>query len=122
MLLWPLALQVHFTVSPALIVTEEGKKKKPPSPTVTVVVAAPAGLGQSARRSPINRVAPTLLNENVVVFASLEFVRKLSISIWPRAGDSSLQIGPPLNFNRAGLWFVQGLGHREKVTVLLRFA
>ena len=55
MLLWPLALQVHCTVSPTSIVTEEGKKKKPPSPTVTVVVAASAGLGQSARRSPINR-------------------------------------------------------------------
>ena len=57
MLLWPLALQVHFTVSPALIVTEEGKKKKPPSPTVTVVLAASAGLGQSARRNPINMAA-----------------------------------------------------------------
>ena len=98
MLLWPLALQVHSTVSPASIVTEEGKKKKPPSPTVTVVVAAPAGLGQSARRSPINRVAPTLLNEKVVVFLSLEFVGKLSISILPRAGDSSPAHWPSLGF------------------------
>jgi hypothetical protein len=72
-----------------LIVTEEGTKKKPPSPTITVVVAASAGLGQSARRSPINRVAPTLLNEKVVVFSSLEFVGKLFISISPRAGDPS---------------------------------
>jgi len=59
----------------------------------------------------------------VVVFASLEFVRKLSISIWPRAGvNFSLQIGPPWNFNRAGLWFVQGFRQQQKVTVLLRFA
>jgi len=82
-LLWPLALHVHCTVSPALIVTEEGKKKKPPSPTVTIAVAASARLGQSARRSPINRVAPTLLNEKVVFFLSLEFIGKLSISISP---------------------------------------
>ena len=88
MLLWPVELQVHSTVSPASIVTEEGKKKKPPSPTVTIVVAAPAGLGQSARRIPINRIAPTLLNEKVLVFLSVEFVGKLCISILPRAGDS----------------------------------
>jgi hypothetical protein len=102
-LLWPLELKVHSTVSPESIVTEEGKKKKPPSPTVTIVVAAPAGLGQSARRSPINKVAPTLLNEKVVVFLSLEFVANLSISILPQAGDFSLRIGPPWDFNRAGL-------------------
>jgi hypothetical protein len=82
-LLWPLALQVHSTVSPTSIVTEVGKKEKPSAPTVTVVVAAPACLGQSARRSPINKVAPTLLNEKVVVFTSLEFVAKLSIVISP---------------------------------------
>ena len=80
------------------IVTEEGKKKKPPSPTVTVVVAASAGLGQSARRSPINRVAPTLLDEKMLVFLSLEFVGKLSISILPRAGDSSPAHWPSLEF------------------------
>jgi len=56
-LLWPLALHVHCTVSPTPIVTEEGTKKKPPSPTITVVVAPSAGLGQSARRKPINKVA-----------------------------------------------------------------
>ena len=43
-LLWPLALQIHSTVSPALIVTEEGTKNKPPSPTITVVVAG-VGVG-----------------------------------------------------------------------------
>ena len=88
MLLWPLALQVHSTVSPTSIVTEVGKKELPSAPTVTVVVAAPACLGQSARRSPINKVAPTLLDEKMLVFLSLEFVSKLSISILPRAGDS----------------------------------
>src|SRR4029077_10742341 len=34
-LLWPEEPQFHCTVSPASIVTEEGKKKKPPFPTVT---------------------------------------------------------------------------------------
>jgi len=63
-----------------------------------------------------------LLNDTAVVFSSIDFVGKLSISISPRAGDSSLQIGPPWNFNRAGLWFVQGFRQQQKVTVLLRFA
>ena len=62
------------------------EEERPSAPTVTVVVAASACLGQSARRSPINKVAPTLLDEKVVVFTSLEFVGKLSISISPRAG------------------------------------
>ena len=44
-LLWPVELQVHRTVSPGWIVTEEGEKKNPPLPTVTVTVAALATVG-----------------------------------------------------------------------------
>ena len=77
MLLWPLALQVHSTVSPALIVTKEGKKKKPPSPTVTVVVAASAGLGQSARRNPINMAAAARPTATKVARATAAITRCL---------------------------------------------
>jgi hypothetical protein len=44
-LLWPLELQVHRTVSPGSIVTDEGEKKNPPLPTVTSTVLAVAALG-----------------------------------------------------------------------------
>ena len=45
-LLWPLELQVHRTVSPGLMVTSEGEKQKPQlGPTITVTVAAPVTVG-----------------------------------------------------------------------------
>ena len=98
MLLWPLELKVHCTVSPGWIVTEEGEKTKPPFPTVTIFVAASAGLGQSAKGRTMNRIAPTLLDEKILVLLSLEFVGKLSISILPQAGDFSLAHWPSLGF------------------------
>jgi len=81
-LLWPLELKVHSTVSPTSIVTEEGKKKKPPSPTVTIVVAASAGLGQSARRSPINRAAAARPTATKVARATAAITRGLQFIIF----------------------------------------
>jgi hypothetical protein len=43
--LWPPELNVHRTVSPGWIVTDEGVKKNPPLPTITVIVAALATFG-----------------------------------------------------------------------------
>ena len=81
-LLWPLALKVHSTVSPASIVTEEGKKKKPPSPTVTIVVAASAGLGQSARRSPTNRAAAARPTVTKVARGAVAITRRLQFIVF----------------------------------------
>jgi hypothetical protein len=39
-LLWPLELHIHCTVSPRWIVTDAGVKQKQLLPTVTVTVAA----------------------------------------------------------------------------------
>jgi len=44
-LLWPLELHVHRTVSPGLIVTDEGMKHRQLLATVTVTVAALATVG-----------------------------------------------------------------------------
>ena len=62
-LLWPLELQVHLTVSPGWIVTDEGEKLKPPLPTITVTVAAGATAGKkasSAARVNASSAAPLL--------------------------------------------------------------
>ena len=56
-LLWPLLLQVHSTVSPGWIVTDEGENMKPPLPTMTVKVVALARHGQSATTRPMPSTA-----------------------------------------------------------------
>ena len=56
-LLWPLLLQVHSTVSPGWIVTDEGENTKPPLPTMTVKVVALARRGQSATNRPMPSTA-----------------------------------------------------------------
>jgi hypothetical protein len=48
-LLWPLELQVHRTVSPGWIVTDAGTKQKQLGPTITVTVAPLATLGWKTR-------------------------------------------------------------------------
>jgi hypothetical protein len=51
--LWPLELAVHLTVSPCWIVTDEGEKMNPPSPIVTLTVAALATVGPKASSGAI---------------------------------------------------------------------
>jgi hypothetical protein len=66
-LLWPLELQVHSTVSPAWIVTDEGENTKPPSPTVTVTVAPLATVGQKARSGAIVTATAAMRSEEVFI-------------------------------------------------------
>jgi len=66
-LLWPLELQVHCTVSPGWIVTDEGEKKNPPLPTVTVTVAALATLAQKARSGAIVTTTAAMRSEEVFI-------------------------------------------------------
>jgi len=66
-LLWPLALQVHSTVSPRWIVTVEGENRKPPSPTVTVTVAPLATVGQKARSGAIVTTTAAIRSEEVFI-------------------------------------------------------
>jgi hypothetical protein len=49
--LWPLELKFHFTVSPGRIVTDGGEKLKPLLPTSTVTVVADAAFSQSASKT-----------------------------------------------------------------------
>ena len=73
-LLWPLELQVHWTVSPGWIVTESGEKMKPPSPTVTVKVVALVWDEPSNRSRLIqNTVATVWSGEIFVRFLSFFF-------------------------------------------------
>ena len=72
-LLWPLALQVHSTVSPGWIVIDSGEKMKPPSPTVTVKVVAFARGGPSARSRPMPSTAATLWSGEVFVLPPFLF-------------------------------------------------
>ena len=66
-LLWPLELQVHCTVSPCWIVTDEGEKKNPPSPTVTVTVAPLATVGQKARSGAIVITTAAMRSKDVFI-------------------------------------------------------
>jgi hypothetical protein len=68
-LLWPLALQVHCTVSPGWIVTDGGENWKPPSPTVTVTVAPLTTAGPKARNKAI--VATAVTRSEEVFIASI---------------------------------------------------
>ncbi len=68
-LLWPLELQVHCTVSPRWIVTDEGVNMKPPSPTVTVTVAPLATVGQKARSGAIVTTTAAMRSEEVFIIS-----------------------------------------------------
>jgi hypothetical protein len=73
-LLWPLALQVHWMVSPGWIVIDAGEKVKPTSPTATVKVVALAKEGPSARSRPMPSTAATLWSDEVfILFPFLSF-------------------------------------------------
>jgi hypothetical protein len=73
-LLWPLALQVHCTVSPGWIVTDEGVKMKPPLPTVTVNVVALARDGPITRSRPMPSTAATFWSGEVfILFPFLQY-------------------------------------------------
>jgi hypothetical protein len=66
-LLWPLELQVHCTVSPGWIVTDEGEKKNPPLPTITVTVAPLATVGQKARSGAIVTTIAAMRSEELFI-------------------------------------------------------
>jgi hypothetical protein len=66
-LLWPLELQVHCTVSPGWIVTDEGEKKNPPLPTITVTVAALATVGKKARNGAIVTTSAAMRSKEVFI-------------------------------------------------------
>jgi hypothetical protein len=86
-LLWPLELQVHFTVSPWWIVTASGEKMKPPSPTVTVTVAPLAAAGQSAARTKAIHMIRS--SEHFFPF-SIRFAGKVRASFRPEFINCSL--------------------------------
>jgi len=67
-LLWPLELQVHCTVSPGWIVTDGGENaSKPSAPTVTVTVAPLATVGQKARSGAIVTTTAAMRSEEVFI-------------------------------------------------------
>jgi hypothetical protein len=68
-LLWPVELQVHCTVSPGWIVTDEGEKKNPPLPTITVTVAPLATVGQKARSEAIVTTTAAMRSEEVFIIS-----------------------------------------------------
>ena len=68
-LLWPLALQVHSTVSPRWIVTDEGEKKNPPLPTITVTVVALVTVGQKVRSGAITTTTAAMRSKEVFIIS-----------------------------------------------------
>jgi len=66
-LLWPLELQVHCTVSPAWIVTDGGTKHKQLSPTVTVTMAPLATVGQKASSGAIVTTIAAMRSEELFI-------------------------------------------------------
>ena len=66
-LLWPVELQVHCTVSPAWIVTDEGTKQKQLGPTITVTVAPLATVAQKARSGAIVTTTAAMRSEEVFI-------------------------------------------------------
>jgi len=65
---WPLALQLHCTVSPGWIVTDEGENaNKPSAPTVTVTVAALVTVGQKARNGAIITTIAAMRSKEVFI-------------------------------------------------------
>jgi hypothetical protein len=89
-LLWPLELQVHFTVSPWWIVTESGEKMKPPLPTVTVTVAPLAAAGQSAGIIARVKAIPMIRSSESFFPFSFKFLGKLHASLRPEFINCSL--------------------------------
>jgi hypothetical protein len=76
-LLWPLDLQVHSTVSPRWIITGLGKKaKKPMSPTVTVTVAALVTVGQKSRNGAIITTVAVMRSKEVFIILIIELCRE----------------------------------------------
>lgn len=71
-LLWPLALQVHCTVSPGWIVTDEGENWKPPSPTVTVTVAPLARAEPKARNKAMVTATAATRSEEVFIISIIQ--------------------------------------------------
>ena len=69
-LLWPLELQVHRTVSPGSIVTDEGEKKNPPLPTVTSTVLAVAELESKNRKIAVASTKSVVRCEKVFMILS----------------------------------------------------
>jgi hypothetical protein len=67
-LLWPLASQVHCTVSPVWIVTDGGENwRRPPGATVTMTVAPLATVGQKARSGAIVTTTAAMRSEEVFI-------------------------------------------------------
>ena len=66
-LVWPLELQVHSTVSPAWIVTDGGTKHKQLSPTVTVTMAPLATVGQKASSGAIVTTIAAMRSEELFI-------------------------------------------------------
>jgi hypothetical protein len=64
---WPLELQLHCTVSPGWIVTDEGAKQKQLGPTITVTVAPLATVGQKARSGAIVATTAAMRSKEVLI-------------------------------------------------------
>ena len=64
---WPLELQLHCTVSPGWIVTDEGTKQKQLGPTITVTVAALATVGQKTRSGAIVTTTAAMRSEEIFI-------------------------------------------------------
>jgi hypothetical protein len=66
---WPLELQLHCTVSPGWIVTDEGTKQKQSGPTITVTVAALVTVGQKARNGAIITTIAAMRSKEVFIIS-----------------------------------------------------
>ena len=73
---WPLELKVHCTVSPGWIVTDEGENVKPSAPTITVTVAAFATVGQKARSGAIVTTSAAMRSKEVFIILIISVYRE----------------------------------------------
>jgi len=73
---WPLELQLHCTVSPGWIVTDEGTKQKQLGPTITVTVAALVTVGQKVRSGAIATTTAAMRSKEVFIILIISVCRE----------------------------------------------
>ena len=81
----PFSFQVHCTVSPGWIVTDEGEKESSPFPTVTMTVAALPALNDRPRATAIVSTAVILRNEELFMISFVD-------SFWPSLTANSFGV------------------------------
>jgi hypothetical protein len=69
----PFSFQVHCTVSPGWMVTDEGEKESSPFPTVTMTVAALPKPNDRPRATAIVTTAVILRNEELFIISFVDY-------------------------------------------------